>query len=123
MRPIVLGDHHHPGRPAVEAMHDAGPQLAADAAQVLDVVQERVDEGAVGVARGGMDDHAGGLVDDHEVRVVVEDFEWQRLGPRHRRGGRGDHDAYDIAVADGRARARCGPVEYDPPRPDQPLDL
>ena len=39
MRGIVLRDDHHARRAAIEPMDDAGPQLAADAAQVGDVVQ------------------------------------------------------------------------------------
>ena len=31
---VVLGDDHHARRPLVEPVHDAGPQLAADAAQI-----------------------------------------------------------------------------------------
>ncbi len=66
VRGVVLGDDHQAGRALVEAMHDAGPQLAADAAQIVDVVQQGVDQRPVGVAGGGVDDHAGRLVDDHE---------------------------------------------------------
>ena len=40
-----------------------GPQLAADAAQVVDVVEQRVDERAAGVAGRGVHDHPGRLVD------------------------------------------------------------
>ena len=40
VRAIVLGHDHQPRRPAVETVHDARPQLAADAAQILYVVQE-----------------------------------------------------------------------------------
>jgi hypothetical protein len=42
MSRVVLGGHHHTGRSAIKPMHDAWPQLAADAAQILDVVQQRV---------------------------------------------------------------------------------
>ena len=46
VRVVVLGDHHHARRALVEAMDDAGPLLAADAAQVLDVMEQRVDQRA-----------------------------------------------------------------------------
>ena len=81
MRAIVLGHHHHSRRPAVETMHDARPRLAANAAQPVDVVQERVDERARRVPGGRVHDHARRLVDDHEVVVLVEDRERERFGP------------------------------------------
>ena len=46
VRGVVLGDDHHARRALVEPMHDARPQLAADAAQIGDVVEQRVDERA-----------------------------------------------------------------------------
>ena len=67
-------------------MDDAGAQLAADAAQVVDVVEQGVDQRAVGVARGRVDDHARRLVDDDDVGVLVDDVE--RQGLRLRRGRR-----------------------------------
>ena len=80
VRAIVLGHHHQARRPAIEPMDDAGPQLAADAAQVVDLVQQRVDQRAAGVAGGGMHDHAGRLVHHDEVRVLVDDVEVEVLG-------------------------------------------
>ena len=40
-----------PDVPAIEPMHDAGPHFAADAAQIVDVVQQRVDQRAAACAR------------------------------------------------------------------------
>ena len=57
-----------------------GPLLAANAAQIVHVVQQRVHERARVVARGGVDDHARGLVDDHDVRVLVDDRQVEILG-------------------------------------------
>ena len=51
VRGIVLRDDHHAGRATIEAVDDSRPQLAADAAEVGDVVQQRVDERARCVAR------------------------------------------------------------------------
>src|SRR5580765_5275560 len=64
VRGIVLRDDHHAGRAAIEAVDDSRPQHAADAAEVGDVVQQRIDERARGVTRAGMHDHARRLVDD-----------------------------------------------------------
>ena len=48
MRVVVLGDDHHAARVLVEPVDDAGTQLAADAAQILHVKEQRVDQRLVG---------------------------------------------------------------------------
>ncbi len=72
---VVLGDHHEPGCAAIESMHDARPELAADAAQVVQMMQQRVDDSAGCVAGTWMDHHAGGLVEDGEVGILIQDVE------------------------------------------------
>ena len=63
---------------------------------------ERVDEGARGVARARMDDEPRRLVDDDERVVLVNHVERDRFGPRlRRRGGR---------QIEGEALARFDPV-------------
>ena len=76
---IVLRDDHKPGGPTIEAVHDAWPELASHSAQVRQVVQQRVHDRARGMTCAGMDDHAGGLVEDGEVTILVDDIERQRL--------------------------------------------
>src|SRR4029450_3783601 len=44
MRRIVLGDDHQARGPAIEPVHDAGTKLAADAPEILRMVQQSVDE-------------------------------------------------------------------------------
>jgi hypothetical protein len=61
-------------------MHDTRTLLAADAAQIVDVVEQRVDERPAGVAGGGMDDHARRLVHDDDVVVLIDDGERQGFG-------------------------------------------
>jgi hypothetical protein len=80
-------------------MHDARPQLAADAAEIVDFMQERVDERALRVTGGGMDDHAGGFVDDDQVRILVDDVEVEILGLRRRARRFGNLDADGVASA------------------------
>src|SRR3546814_8652072 len=61
------------------------------------MVEQRVDERAVEIARGGVDDHAGGLVDDDQMLILPGDDEIEVLRGVMRRGG------------DGKAQAqRCG---------------
>ena len=75
VRAVVLRHHHQARRSAIEAMHDARPQLAADAAEIVHLVEQRVDERALRVPGGGMHHHARRLVHDDEVRVLIDDVE------------------------------------------------
>ena len=86
VRAVVLRHHHQAGRAAVEPVHDARPQLAADPAQIRDLMEQGVDERALRVPRGGMHDHAGRLVDDDDVRILINDVELDRFGLRRRAG-------------------------------------
>ena len=44
MREIVLGNHQTTAGLSVESMHDSGPKLPAEAAQVFDMMKQRVNE-------------------------------------------------------------------------------
>ena len=73
MRFVVLRDDENAARVFVETMHDAGTQLAADAAQIAHVKEKRIHECAIGVADGRMHDQSRRLVHDDEplVRSVL----------------------------------------------------
>jgi hypothetical protein len=82
---VVFGDEDDTAGLLVEAVDDAGAEVSADAGELVEVVEESVDEGAVvagvvGDAGAGVDHHACGLVDDGEVLVFVEDLEGDVLG-------------------------------------------
>jgi hypothetical protein len=77
---LRLRHHHQPGRVLVEPVHDPGALDAADRGQILAVAEEGVDQGPGGVARRRVDDEAGRLVEDQELRVFVEDDERNVLG-------------------------------------------
>src|SRR4029077_3717351 len=65
MRAIVLRHHHEAGRILVEPVDDAGPTLAADAGQAVAAMGDQgIDQRSGPVARGGMNDETGGLIDD-----------------------------------------------------------
>ena len=114
MRVVVLGDDHHAARVFVEPMDDAGTQLAADAAQIAHVKQQRVDERAVGVSRGRMHDHAGRFVDDHEIGVFKKNRERHLLRLSGSGGGSGDVDGGVLPLRDAYRRPRRGPpIERD----------
>ena len=84
VRGVVLGDHHQSRRPAIEPVHDPRPLLAADAAEVVDVMEECVDQRPGRMAGGRMHDHSRRLVDHDEVAVLKENRQWQRLRLRRR---------------------------------------
>ena len=103
---VVFGDEDEAAGELVEAMDDAGAEVAADVGELGEVEEERVDEGAavagvVGGAGAGVDHHAGGLVDDGEVLVFVEDVEGDVFGDGvERRGLRGAFDLDGFAAVE-----------------------
>ena len=124
VRRVVLGDHHQPGRAAVEAMHDAGPLLAADAAEVVDVVEQRVDQRAAGVAGRRMHDHAGRLVDDDQVVVLIEDRRAAALrAAAPASTGSGISTRSPRPALTGWFALACAPGDLDLAVLDQPLNL
>src|ERR1022692_3412539 len=72
MRGVVLGHQNHAAGEAVQAMHDAGPQIAAQRGKRLEAAEQRVDQRAGMHSGAGVHHHACGLVDGHEVLVFVE---------------------------------------------------
>jgi len=113
------GDDEEARRVAVEPVDDSGP---------LEFVPTRgapreqaVDERSVGVAGRGMNDDAGGLVDDEEVLVLEGDAEVDVLGHEHVRLRRRQVDVEELAALE--PAALRGRSTVDPHRAggDQPL--
>ena len=80
VRLIVLGNDHQSAGGAIEAMHNSGAQFAANLGKLLEVVQQGIDQRClvarvVGCARARVYHHAGGLVDNGEVVVLIDDVE------------------------------------------------
>ena len=74
VRLLCLGDDHQAAGVLVEPMHDAGSADPADAGQARAAMgQQRVDERAVGISGGRMDNHARRLVDDDQVCILKAD--------------------------------------------------
>ncbi len=67
-----LGHDHQAGGVLVQAMNDAG---ARDVDQIRYVMQQRIEQCAVGVARSGVHDQPGGLVDHQNLIILVNDLE------------------------------------------------
>ena len=98
---LVLGDDEDAGGVLVEAVHDAGAEFAADALEIAAMVEQGVDEGVGGVAGGGMDDEAGGLVEDDQVGIFVEDGEGDVGGNEADGFGLGEDAAEFVAGSEG----------------------
>ena len=102
-------------------MNDSGAYFAADTGKILDTVHYRVDESAARVARGGVDDHADGLIDNGDVRILINDVKGNILGYQlgYGRGRKGDADFVPLAET---ASGLGGfSVHGDEPVPYQPL--
>ncbi len=64
----------------IESVHDAGSLHSAYAGKFSSAMMEQgVDEGAIGISGSGMDDHAVRFVEDDEVFVFKKDIEWDVL--------------------------------------------
>ena len=108
---LGLGDDHDAGGVLVQPVHDAGALLGADAAEARAAMgEQRVYQGVVGIAGGGMHDQAGGLVEHNQVGVFVENGEGNGLGLRRSRRGRGQIEQVDPARAHGFGRLRDRPL-------------
>ncbi len=85
VRGVVLGGDQHPRGVLVEPVHDPGALHAAHAREVPAVRQQRVYQGAVGVARRGVDDEPRRLVDDDQVLVLEKHVQRHLLREQLRR--------------------------------------
>ena len=95
VRGVVLRDEDHARRVAVEPVHDARPQHAADAREIVAVREDRVHQRRRRVPRRRMHRHARRLVDREQVGVLVEHVERDRLGLRRRLGAGGGTSTRD----------------------------
>lgn len=80
MRGIVAGGEQDAASSGIEAVDNAGAEFAAETREGTEVVEQRIDEGAAGAARAGVDDEARRLVDGDDIGVFVEDFKGDRFG-------------------------------------------
>ena len=74
VRFVILCDDEQTARLLINAVHDTGTSLAADAREPAAAMPEQsVDECTARVSCGGVHDHARGLVDDEKILVLVDD--------------------------------------------------
>ena len=129
VRRIVLGTNHQAACILVQPVHDAGPLDAADARQAaLAMMQERVDQGARGVAGPGMYDQPGRFVDDDQIGVLIDHLQGDILGLWFRLGRRRQADFKALAGFDPvcgvgyRGRAAVAVPAVDKPLEQQRLE-
>ena len=94
---VILGDQQQAGGILVQPVDDARAQLAADASQAVQMMQQGVDQRAVLIAGGGMHHHAAGLHHHSQVAVLVEDGEGNVLCLGNGWSGRGHRQADGLA--------------------------
>lgn len=99
MRGVVLSHQEHAAGVAIEAVDDAGAQLAGGARERVETVQKRVYERSRMHACTGMHHHTGGLVNGHDVGIFVQDRERDLLGGGAKRGWMGGCDVNDVGGA------------------------
>ena len=104
-------------------MDDPRTLFAADAAQIVDVVEQRVHQRAAGMAGRRMDHHPGRLVDHHEIAILVDDPQREILGFHSRRDRFGHLQGDDLSSLDRLVRLGRPPRDLHAPVLDQPLDL
>lgn len=92
-----LGDEEEAAGFAIEAVGEGGAPVAEA------IGEEPVGEGARAFARGGVDEDAGGFVEDEEMSVFEEDFQGARFGENHGLRGFGEVEQEAILREEGGA--------------------
>jgi hypothetical protein len=94
-----LGHDQEPRGVLVEPVHDTGTAGPAHAGGERSVGEHAGGQRAPGMAGPGVDDHPGGLVEDEDVVVLVDDGERDRLGLELGGRRRRDLDVHALATA------------------------
>ena len=86
------------------------------------MVEQRVHQGAAGVARPGVHHPSGGLVHHQEVPVLVEHRQRERLGQRRGRSRNGHGERHRLSPPDPQGGAARAAVDRHPALGEQLLD-
>jgi hypothetical protein len=113
LRDVVFGDDHNAGGVAVEAMDDAGSEFAQAGRQLAGIMSQGIDQRSVSVAAGWMDDEVGGLVDDNQIVVLINDVERHLFGRNLLRGQFGQCHLNDVAGVEDEAGLDDLAVDFD----------
>ena len=95
---VVFRGNHHARGILIEAMNDAGAQVSVDPREIAAVMEQCVDERPRIYARGRVHDHAARLVDDDNVRILIEDIQRDVLCTDLNRLCRRDGTRYALAA-------------------------
>ena len=107
----------------IKPVHDAGPQLTADAGQIWAVVQQAIHQGAVLVAGRRVHREPGGLVEHDQVGVFKQHIQGHRLGQQVGKGlGRRHPQRHAVALAQGSLSPPRDAVDPHVARLDELLD-
>jgi len=77
---VVFCNDEKAGGVFVEPVYDSGSELAEPRGEPAAVVDEGIDESAVGVASSGVNDDIGRFVQDNKVVVFIDDVEGDIFG-------------------------------------------
>ena len=113
---------HNACRVAVEAVDDTGSQFAAAFGQVVAMEDKAIDERAVEVAAGRMDDEVGLLVYYDDVVVFIDDIERNIFGFDLFCGQWRENEIYYITLFEAATRLDYLVVDLDSLFLDYPLD-
>lgn len=77
---IIFRGHNTAGRVLIESMDDAGALHSSYTGELaVAVMEEGINEGAIGISGCWMDHHAVGFVDHDDIGVFINDREWEIL--------------------------------------------
>ena len=89
---VVFRHQDHARSILVQPVDDPRPARAANTCQIGAVIQNRVDQRPVPIARGWMHHHARGLVDHQQIGILVQHVQRDRLRLGRVVLGRGEDD-------------------------------
>ena len=72
VRAIMLGHDHAAARFLIEPMHNARPQLTADAAKIIAMMEQCIDQRAIRIPCRRMHDQARRFVDHNKMLILIE---------------------------------------------------
>ena len=120
---VGFRDDQTAGSIFIEAVNNTGTLHSADAGELAFAMMEQgVDQSAVGISGGGMDDHSVLFVEHDEVLVFENDVQGNVLRSCHIRNGFRDDDGNRIACLDAVPGFGGFFVEQDVLLADQGLD-
>ncbi len=107
-----LGHHHQTGGVLVQAVDDAGTRYVDD---IRHMVQQCVEQGAIGVARSRVDHQPGRLVDHQDVVIFIDDIQLDVLGQPLALGFLLGLEGQQRAAIDDIARTQDGAINRQAP--------